>query len=73
MTERLACQACGWTEARLQWQTFANGTRHIRAECRRCGRYIRFVPQTQDNVQRADREATSGPSGPGPPADPERA
>jgi hypothetical protein len=39
----LACAGCGATEIRTWWQTFANGTKHVRAECARCGRFLRYL------------------------------
>jgi hypothetical protein len=41
----VACGSCGGTEGRTFWQTFADGTRHVRLECARCKRFIRWLPQ----------------------------
>src|SRR5262249_21301356 len=41
----LACRSCGAAGMRTRWQTFADNTRHIRAECARCGAFPRFLKQ----------------------------
>ena len=50
MTPELACPKCAHVGIpRLTWVNYqASGQerRHLRADCRRCGRYIQFVPQT---------------------------
>jgi hypothetical protein len=49
------CRRCGGLNMALYWQELAGqGTRTIRADCRRCGRFVTFVPQTEANVARAD-------------------
>lgn len=54
VVNELACKSCGVVaEPDLGWQVFANGTLHLRAECRACGRYITYLPQ---------READGSPS-----------
>lgn len=53
------CARCGQDDLTLRWQTFANGTRHIRVDCRHCGAYVRYAPQTAENVARADAAATT--------------
>lgn len=41
-----ACRKCGWAgHPQCVLQRFANGETHVRANCARCGRYIRFVPR----------------------------
>ncbi len=60
----LMCSACGVDVApRVSWQQIAGGRRHIRAECPRCGGYLKFLPQTPENVALADAPRVS--SGPG--------
>ena len=50
----LTCHHCGVIEEPdLGWQVFGNGTTHLRAECRACGRYIKYVPQTPENLSLA--------------------
>lgn len=39
------CPACGHTEFAQKVQTFANGTQHLREECAKCYKFIRYVPQ----------------------------
>jgi hypothetical protein len=41
----LACRRCGATAFRTAWQTFANGTRHVRADCAGCGTFARYLKQ----------------------------
>jgi hypothetical protein len=42
----LKCGVCSYDgEPDLGWQVFKNGTTHLRAECRKCGRYIQYLPQ----------------------------
>jgi hypothetical protein len=49
------CRRCGGMEMRLYWQELAGkGARTIRADCKRCGRFTTFVPQTAANVAQAD-------------------
>ena len=50
----LRCPRCGGSDLAFAWQTFANGTRHIRVSCTPCGAYVRYAPQTPANVARAD-------------------
>lgn len=57
----LVCRSCGVDdEPELAWQTFANGTLHLRASCRSCGRYIQYVPQTPEWLDVAPGRAASG-------------
>jgi hypothetical protein len=47
------CKSCGSIDPplRLSWQVFSNGTTHIRGDCSYCGRYVAYVPQTEDNLE----------------------
>ena len=38
-------------EPDLGWQVFDNGTTHLRAEGRKCGRYIQYLKQTDADGQ----------------------
>lgn len=49
-----SCPRCGSDERQFCWQTFINGTRHIRVTCLRCRSFIKYAPQTAINVGRAD-------------------
>jgi hypothetical protein len=51
---------CGSPDQRLSWQTFANQTRHIRCDCRRCGRFLNYVRQTPANLLQVEVEAAAG-------------
>lgn len=59
-TTTARCSRCGGDDLIIQWQTFSNGTRHIRVDCRRCGAYVRYAPQTAENVALADAATTAG-------------
>jgi hypothetical protein len=41
----LACRGCGAAEVKTRWQEFKDGSRHIRAECARCGGFLRYLTQ----------------------------
>ena len=56
----LRCPRCGGTDLTFRWQTLANATRHIRVNCGRCGAYVRYAPQTTENIARADAAASMG-------------
>jgi hypothetical protein len=43
--EGLTCPTCGVARFVTSWQTFANGTRHVRLSCGPCGRFIRYLKQ----------------------------
>jgi predicted nucleic-acid-binding Zn-ribbon protein len=58
--DRIVCRRCDTTEVLLCWQRFADGTRHIRVTCRRCGRFVRYAAQTSENVACADAAAADG-------------
>jgi hypothetical protein len=45
----LACAGCGATKFKTTWQTFKNGTKHVRMECAICGRFQRYLPQKKDD------------------------
>lgn len=49
----LTCAACAEVRPRLTWQAKAGGGYHLRADCPRCGRYIKFVPQVEPWVEMA--------------------
>lgn len=53
----ITCPKCGSQRLLMTWQKFANSTRHIRATCRDCGRFVRYAVQTPDNIRRADNES----------------
>ena len=44
----MACRKGG--PFRLRWQTFDDLTRHIRAECRKCGAFVGWAVQSEENV-----------------------
>lgn len=52
--QRIRCMRCGDTPLTLSWKVFDDGTRHIRGECSKCDRFVAWMPQTEENVRRAD-------------------
>lgn len=44
------CPYCGGEDATMRWETFSNGTTHIRVECATCGKYLRWAKQTPENL-----------------------
>jgi hypothetical protein len=42
----------------LTWQQVANGQKRIRAECRNCRGFVKFMPETPENVVTADASAS---------------
>lgn len=52
------CPRCGPFAPRLVWQRFRNGTRHVRCECRFCGGFVTYVPQTAATILQADRDTS---------------
>ena len=48
MMLELTCPYCATVdEPYLGWQVFDNGAVHLRAECRSCGRYIKYLKQSE--------------------------
>lgn len=39
---------------KLSWQVFSDGRKHIAAHCRTCLRWIRWMPQTFENMVKAN-------------------
>jgi hypothetical protein len=58
------CRGCGAGVA-VRWQTFRDGTRHLRATCPACGG-VTFLPQSAENRPLADAAAEAHPAGPQP-------
>ena len=66
----LPCPHCGHAVSpRLKWQPCSNKTRHIRADCPSCGRFIKYVSHTLETIAEADRNTPSSP--PTPPSNPD--
>jgi hypothetical protein len=57
------CRRCGHAALRLAWQPLAGteSSRVIRADCRACGAFVYFAPQTPDNIALADRSEQAPP------------
>ena len=39
------CPACGHAETRITEQTFSTGAIHLRVECAKCFKFLRFAPK----------------------------
>ena len=48
------CRRCGQSKTTISWHV-GDGIKHLRESCARCGAYIKWLPQTPENVAR-DRE-----------------
>jgi hypothetical protein len=38
----------------IRWQKFQTGHRHLRQECGNCGAFLRYAPQTSENLEAAE-------------------
>jgi hypothetical protein len=47
-----SCRRCRGTQFRMVPQTFRDGTKHRRAECAACGRFLRYLPRRDGTAQR---------------------
>jgi hypothetical protein len=56
-----ACRHCRAAPLAVTWHEQHGGRRAIRADCRRCGRFNAFLPQTPANV--ASANARTSPTG----------
>jgi hypothetical protein len=53
---RQPCKSCGKEELPvLKWQRFTDSTRHIRAECRECGSFLKYIHKSESAIAEADR------------------
>jgi hypothetical protein len=43
--EGLLCPKCGKSAFRTFWQTFADGNKHVRCNCAKCGAFVRYLPK----------------------------
>lgn len=47
----LDCPACGPVRPAVAWKPWASGLgRHLEATCPTCRRYLKYLPQTPENV-----------------------
>jgi hypothetical protein len=51
------CPRCGATETSIRWHEFRDRTLHLRLECSGCGRFIRNVAKSPENVEIANKVA----------------
>ena len=59
--ETAVCPRCQRSNLDVYWQEKKDGTRVIRGDCRRCHRFIKFLPEIKKYValaDRADRESS---------------
>lgn len=56
---KLDCPNCGTQAPHLTWQAKAGGGYHLRADCFRCGRYLKFVPQAPPWLELAGPQPAS--------------
>lgn len=54
----LTCVSCGPVTPRLTWKTMEGGRAHLGAYCRRCDRWIRWVPQVDKWLRAAPAKET---------------
>lgn len=51
---------CGEVTPVFRWQTFVTGKTHLRADCPRCGKFIRYVEQTRERVAMSSPTPSEG-------------
>src|SRR5262249_32519364 len=56
------CPRCACPEVDYRWHEFRNGTRQVRASCRRCGGSLGHAPLTEPYTTEADRAASPTPT-----------
>lgn len=57
----VACRECGTVDApRVSWQQNERGPAHLRAECQYCGRWVKWLPQTDEWLQLAPAPPEGG-------------
>ena len=54
------CPKCGPVDPTFRWQNFKNSSKHLRADCSKCKRFIRYVEQTSERlvVAESPKQAT---------------
>ena len=56
----VTCRHCGATSFQTAWQTFADGSRHIRMDCGTCGKFARYLPQGESGAPAFKHEPPRG-------------
>lgn len=54
------CPDCARHALRVAWQTFSNGTKHLRCECGVCGRFLAHLKKPPDNLDLEYRFVAGG-------------
>jgi len=44
----IVCKYCGSTDMKYKWRKFGNGTLHVPATCKDCGKWQKWVSQTPE-------------------------
>jgi uncharacterized Zn finger protein len=42
-----SCPSCGHAETKITEQVFSNNTTHLRVECAKCFKFLRYAPKPQ--------------------------
>jgi hypothetical protein len=58
----ITCRHCGKAAFTTAWQTFSDGSRHVRMSCAGCGRFTRYLPQHKDGTPRYRIEYSTLPT-----------
>jgi hypothetical protein len=53
--ERVVCKSCNSDSMHVYWQTMRDGRRMVRADCRVCGAFCKYLSQTPAHVALADK------------------
>ena len=66
-TQPIACPACRSTANSVSRQFFRDGTSHLRCECRRCGRFLKYLskPEGHRTAKRVGPQASKPEPRPG--------
>ena len=60
---KIYCRHCGTVDAKVTVQRFEDRSEHLRADCGKCGMFVRYLQKTDGNRELVDGvhgEATMG-------------